>query len=67
MRVLRTPDERFARLPDFPYLPRYADVHTETGEPVRIAWVEAGPSDGEPVLLMHGEPTWSFLWHKVRI
>ena len=65
MRVLRTPDERFARLPDFPYPPHYADVHTETGEAVRIAWVEAGPSDGEPVLLLHGEPTWSFLWHKV--
>ena len=65
MHVLRTPDERFARLPDFPYEPHYADVHTESGDTVRMAWVEAGPSDGDPVLLLHGEPTWSFLWHKV--
>lgn len=57
MDVLRTPEERFADLPDFPYVPRYAQV----GGP-RMAWVEAGPADGEPVLLLHGEPSWSFLY-----
>jgi haloalkane dehalogenase len=61
MRVLRTPDERFLDLPDFPYAPRYADVGG-----VRMAWVEDGPADGEPVLLLHGEPTWSFL-HRTMI
>ncbi len=60
MRVLRTPDERFARVPDFPYQPRYADVGG-----VRMAFVEAGPPDGEPVLLLHGEPSWSFLYRTV--
>lgn len=60
MRLLRTPDERFADLPEFPYEPRYAEV-----DGVRMAWVEHGPADGEPVLLLHGEPSWSFLYRTV--
>ncbi len=60
MRVLRTPPERFADLPDFGYVPRYADLGA-----VQLAYVEAGPPDGEPVLLLHGEPSWSFLYRKV--
>ena len=62
VRTLRTPDERFAELPDFGYEPRYADVPDPDGGIVRMAWVEAGPADGEPVLLLHGEPSWSFLY-----
>lgn len=61
MRVLRTPEERFADVPDFPYQPSYANV----GQQLRMAYVEAGPADGEPVLLLHGEPTWSFLYRTV--
>ena len=64
MKVLRTPDERFAAVPDFPYRPRYADVGAP-GEPVRMAFVEAGPAGGPVVVLLHGEPTWSFLHRKV--
>src|SRR5580700_118625 len=60
MRVLRTAEERFAGLPDFGYEPRYADAGG-----LRMAYVEAGPADGEPVLLLHGEPSWSFLYRKV--
>src|SRR6202453_4769862 len=60
MKVLRTPDERFANLPDFPYQPRYAELGG-----LRLAYVEAGPADGEPVLLLHGEPSWSFLYRTV--
>jgi haloalkane dehalogenase len=60
MRLVRTPEDRFTGLPDFDYPPRYVDV----GGP-RLAWVEAGPPDGEPVLLLHGEPSWSFLYRKV--
>jgi haloalkane dehalogenase len=62
MRVLRTPDGRFADLPAFPYPPRYADVPTGDGGSLRMAWVEDGPADGPVVLLLHGEPSWSFLY-----
>jgi haloalkane dehalogenase len=61
MRILRTPDECFAGLPGFPYEARYADV----GDGLRMAYVEAGPADGEPVVLLHGEPSWSFLYRHV--
>ena len=57
MTILRTPDDRFADLPDFPYEPHYADV-----DGMRMAWVEDGPADGPVVLLLHGEPSWSFLY-----
>jgi haloalkane dehalogenase len=60
MKVLQTPEDRFAGLPDFGYEPRYADVGG-----LRLAYVEAGPPDGPPVLLLHGEPSWSFLYRKV--
>src|SRR5438874_6773462 len=60
MKVLRTPENRFADLPDFGYPPRYGDV-----DGVRVGYVEVGPADGEPVLLLHGEPSWSFLYRKV--
>ncbi len=53
--VLRTPEERFHDLPDFPYEPRYADI-----EGLRMAYVEAG--SGDPILMLHGEPTWSYLY-----
>jgi haloalkane dehalogenase len=61
MRVLRTPEERFADLPGFPYEPRYASV----AGGLRMAYVQAGPEDGRPVVLLHGEPTWSFLYRRI--
>src|ERR1043165_1277482 len=60
MKVLRTPEDRFTDLPDFGYPHGYGEV---VG--VRVAYVEAGPADGEPVLLLAGEPSWSFLYRKV--
>lgn len=60
MRVLRTPDDRFADLPGFGYEPRYVNLGG-----LRMAYVEAGPTSGEPVLLLHGEPSWSFLYRTV--
>ncbi len=57
MKLLRTPDERFENLPDFPYEPRYLEV-----DDIRIHYVDEGPKDAEVVLLMHGEPSWSFLY-----
>jgi haloalkane dehalogenase len=62
MRALRTPEERFADLPEFPYPPRFADVPDPDGGTLRMAWVEDGPADGPPVVLLHGEPSWSFLY-----
>jgi haloalkane dehalogenase len=56
--VARTPEERFSDLPDFPFVARYSDL----GD-LRLARVDEG--QGPPVLFLHGEPTWSFLWRKV--
>ena len=58
--VLRTPDSRFAALADFPYPPNYLEI-----DDMRIHYVDAGPRDGEIVLLLHGEPTWSYLFRKM--
>ena len=58
---MRTPDARFADLPDFAYPPRYVEL----AGGLRMAYVESGPADGPPVLLLHGEPSWSFLYRKV--
>jgi haloalkane dehalogenase len=65
MKVLRTPDERFIDLPDFPYEPHYTDIPDGDGGTLRIHHVEAGPADGPVVLCMHGQPTWSFLYRKM--
>lgn len=68
MRTVRTPDERFADLPELPFEPRYAEVTTPDdpeGTPLRVAYLDEGPTDAAPVLLMHGEPSWSFLYRRV--
>ncbi len=58
--VLRTPESRFANLSDFPYVPHY----TEVGG-LRIAYIDEGPPGAPVVLLMHGEPSWSYLYRKM--
>ena len=58
--VLRTPESRFSGLPGFPWSPAYTTV---TG--LRMAHIEDGPADAPPVLLLHGEPTWSYLYRKM--
>lgn len=60
--VLRTPDERFADLPGYPFEPRYVDVGDP---PLRMHYAEAGPADGPVALLLHGQPTWSYLYRHV--
>jgi haloalkane dehalogenase len=66
MKILRTPDERFENLADYPFAPNYVDVPSGDGSSsLRIHYVDAGPSDWETVLLMHGEPSWSYLYRKM--
>jgi haloalkane dehalogenase len=57
---VRTPDERFAGLPDWPFAPHYADV-----DGLRLAYVDEGPRDAAPVLMLHGEPSWSYLYRSM--
>jgi haloalkane dehalogenase len=63
--VLRTPDDRFAVLPDFPFEPHYADVVADGLDPMRMHYLDEGPVDGPVALLLHGQPTWSYLYRKV--
>ena len=49
---LRTPDERFAELPEFPYPAKYCEVDVGEGGQLRVAWVEDGPAEGNPVLML---------------
>ncbi len=65
MDVLRTPDDRFEDLPDFPFAPHYASVGGSVGTSLRMAYVDEGDRAADPVLLLHGEPTWSFLYRKM--
>jgi haloalkane dehalogenase len=65
MELLRTPEDRFADLPGFPHDPRYAEVPDGDGGTLRMAYVDAGPADAPVVLLLHGEPSWSFLYRRV--
>ena len=63
--ALRTPEERFALLPGFPWEPRYAD-DLAGYEGLRMAWVDDGPADADHVFLcLHGEPTWGYLYRKM--
>jgi haloalkane dehalogenase len=63
MQVLRTPDARFTNLPDFPFTPHYVEIDAGDGTPLRVHHVDEGPRDApETVLLLHGEPSWSFLY-----
>jgi haloalkane dehalogenase len=65
MDVLRTPDSCFADLPGYPFAPHYAEVVAESLDPVRMHYLDEGPADGPVALLLHGQPTWSYLYRKV--
>src|SRR5947208_12466799 len=60
MDVLRTPDERFTNLPGYAFTPHYLEV-----DGLRIHHVDEGPRGAPPVLLLHGEPSWSYLYRKM--
>lgn len=67
MDLLRTPDDRFSDLPGWHFSPRYIDVADGEGGPgvLRVHYVDEGPRNGAVVLLLHGEPSWSYLYRKM--
>ncbi|MEM9531707.1 MAG: alpha/beta fold hydrolase, partial [Pseudomonadota bacterium] len=60
IKFVRTPDDAFDNLPDWPYEGKYVEI-----DGLRQAYAEAGPADGEVVLLLHGQPSWSYLYRKM--
>ena len=64
MKVLRTPDERFSGLADYPFAPHYQAITDADGTALRLHYIDEGPRDAAPVLLLHGEPSWSYLYRK---
>ena len=65
MKTLRTPDERFSNLTDYPLEPNYVEIPDGEGESLRMHYIDEGPHDANPVLLLHGEPSWSYLYRKM--
>lgn len=65
MKSLRTPDERFENLAGYPFTAHYADVADSEGGLLRMHYVDEGPRDAAPVLLLHGEPSWSYLYRRM--
>ncbi len=64
MNVLRTPDERFTNLAGFNFAPHYVEISYQN-TPLRIHYLDEGPREAAPVLLMHGEPSWCYLYRKM--
>ena len=67
MNVLRTPDERFDELPGFDFAPHYVEVPCgEESERLRVHYIDEGPPSGaEKIVLLHGEPSWCYLYRKM--
>lgn len=64
MQALRTPDDRFDDV-DLPFDPHYAEIDDGEGGSLRVHYLDEGPVDGPPMLLMHGEPTWCYLYRSM--
>ena len=65
MQILRTPAERFADIPDYPFAENWFETDLGDGLSARMHYIDEGPRDAPPVLLFHGEPSWSFLYRKM--
>ena len=65
MQILRTPAERFETLPDYPFAENWIEIDLGNGQSARQHYVDEGEWDAPPVLLFHGEPSWSFLYRKM--
>ncbi|MEX1194423.1 MAG: haloalkane dehalogenase [Dehalococcoidia bacterium] len=65
MEALRTPDDRFANLPGYDFAPHYVDVPSGDGGTLRVHYIDEGPPEADPVLMLHGEPSWCYLYRKM--
>jgi len=65
MQILRTPDERFSNLPGFNFEPNYLTIDSGEGSSLRVHYLDEGDPDAPPVLLLHGEPSWCYLYRKM--
>jgi haloalkane dehalogenase len=65
MDFLRTDDSCFANLPDYHFTANYLTVDDTEGGELRVHYLDEGPKDAAPILLLHGEPTWGFLYRKM--
>ena len=65
MRLVHPPDETFIALADFPFLPNYLEINDGDGGSLRMHYLDEGPTDGELVLCMHGQPNWSYSYRKM--
>ena len=65
MKILRTPDSRFSNLPDYNFDPHYLMVDDSEDSELRVHYLDEGPRDADPVLLLHGEPSWCYLYRKM--
>jgi len=62
--VFRTPDEHFENLKDYSFAPHYLEVDSQLGK-LRMYYIDVGPRAADPILLMHGEPSWSYLYRNM--
>ena len=65
MDILRTPDSRFENLSGYDFAPNYSEVEAADGSVLRLHYLDEGPRDGEIILCMHGQPSWSYLYRKM--
>lgn len=65
MKALRTPDDRFRDLPGYDFAAHYVDVPDGEGGTLRVHYIDEGPRDADPVLMIHGEPSWCYLYRKM--
>lgn len=65
MKIRKTPDHRFHNLPDYDFRPHFVTLDDQDGGHLDMHYIEYGPRDGRPVVMIHGNPTWSFMWRKV--
>jgi haloalkane dehalogenase len=65
VQILRTPEAQFANLFEYGFAPHYLDIAGADGTPLRMHYLDEGPREGEPILCLHGQPSWSYLYRKM--